>query len=243
MVTVYSASEIVLIAACLQIHKSIITVSVTRMFPSRLELMVKLRTLLTVFTFILKAEVWDYGKGRYISDTACGVRPITMHWASWPIRADCACRKEGLCRIDFYFSFYLWKQLLLLVMKIIGIVESVLLFVYIHNKNKSLHFCKITLKIGCLMPSGFLLRSTKIKTETLLRLLVAQFFFCFLKLLFKWKYNPQIGLFIHYNKYIYISKGKLEKEGKLKITKNKLLDRIAADMKVKVKRAWHLQCI
>ncbi len=30
--------------------------------------MVKLRTLLTVFTFILKAEARDYGKGRYISD-------------------------------------------------------------------------------------------------------------------------------------------------------------------------------
>ncbi len=129
-------------------------------------------------------------------------RPITMHWASWPIRADCACRKKGLCRIDFYFSFYQWKQLFLLVI-IIGIVESLLLFVYIHNKNKYLRFCKISLKIGCLMPSGFLLRSTKIKTETLLRLLVAQFFFCFLKLLFKWRYNPQIGLFINYNKYIY----------------------------------------
>ncbi len=25
-------------------------------------------------------------------------RPITMLWVSWPIRADCACRKEGLCR-------------------------------------------------------------------------------------------------------------------------------------------------
>ncbi len=58
--------------------------------------MVKLRTLLTVFTLILKSEARDYGKGRYISDTACGVRPITMHWVSWPIRADCACRKEGL---------------------------------------------------------------------------------------------------------------------------------------------------
>ncbi len=33
------------------------------------ELMVKLRTLLTVFTFILKAEAHDYGKGRYISDS------------------------------------------------------------------------------------------------------------------------------------------------------------------------------
>ncbi len=59
--------------------------------------MVKLRTLLSVFTFILKAKACDYGKGRYISDAACGVRPITMHCVSWPIRADCACRKEGLC--------------------------------------------------------------------------------------------------------------------------------------------------
>ncbi len=40
----------------------------------------------------------DYGKGRYISDSCCGVRPITMHWVSWPIRADCSCRNEGLCR-------------------------------------------------------------------------------------------------------------------------------------------------
>ncbi len=61
-----------------------------------LELMVKLRTLLSVFTFILKAKARDYGKGRYISDAASGVRPITMHCVSWPIRADCACRKEGL---------------------------------------------------------------------------------------------------------------------------------------------------
>ncbi len=98
---VYSPSEIVLIAARLQTHMSIITVSVTRLCsPLGLELMVKLklRTLLTVFTLILKAEARDYGKGRYIYDEACGVRPITMHCASWPIRADCACRKEGLCR-------------------------------------------------------------------------------------------------------------------------------------------------
>ncbi len=74
-------------------------VSVTRLCsPLWLELMLKLRTLLTVFTFILKAEAGDYRKRRYISDAACGVRPITMHCASWPIRADCACRKEGLCR-------------------------------------------------------------------------------------------------------------------------------------------------
>ncbi len=37
------------------------------LFPSRLELMVKLRTL-TVFTLILKAEACNYEKGRYISD-------------------------------------------------------------------------------------------------------------------------------------------------------------------------------
>ncbi len=66
--------------------------------PLGLELMVKLRTLLAVFTFILKAEARDYGKGRYIYNVACGVWPITIHCASWPIRADCACRKEGLCR-------------------------------------------------------------------------------------------------------------------------------------------------
>ncbi len=46
--------------------------------------MLKLTTLLTVFTFILKAEAHDYGKGRYISHAACGVRPITMLWVGWP---------------------------------------------------------------------------------------------------------------------------------------------------------------
>ncbi len=56
--------------ACLQIHTSIITVSVTRLCsPFGLELMVKIRTLLAVFTFILKAKARDYGKGRYISDS------------------------------------------------------------------------------------------------------------------------------------------------------------------------------
>ncbi len=58
-----------LIAVCLQSHTSIITVSVTWLCSSLgLELMVKLTTLLTVFTLILKAEARDYGKGRYISD-------------------------------------------------------------------------------------------------------------------------------------------------------------------------------
>ncbi len=57
-------------AASVQTHTSFITVSVTRLCsPLGLELMVKLRTLLTVFTFILKAEALDYGKGCYISDS------------------------------------------------------------------------------------------------------------------------------------------------------------------------------
>ncbi len=43
--------------------------------------MVKLRTLLTVFTLVLKAEARNYGKGSYISNAACGVRPNTMHWS------------------------------------------------------------------------------------------------------------------------------------------------------------------
>ncbi len=53
---VYSPSEIVLIAVCGQTHTSFITVSVMRLCsPLGLELMVKLTTLLTVFTLILKA--------------------------------------------------------------------------------------------------------------------------------------------------------------------------------------------
>ncbi len=45
-------------------------VSVTRLCsPLWLELMVKLRTLLTVFTFILKAKSRDYGMGHYITDS------------------------------------------------------------------------------------------------------------------------------------------------------------------------------
>ncbi len=66
-ITVESA---ILIAACVQTHTSFITVSVTRLCsPLGLELMVKLTTLLTVFTFILKDKAHNYGKGRYISDS------------------------------------------------------------------------------------------------------------------------------------------------------------------------------
>ncbi len=52
-------------AACLQTQTSFITVSVMRLCSTlTLELMVKLRTLLTIFTFILKTEARDYGKCR-----------------------------------------------------------------------------------------------------------------------------------------------------------------------------------
>ncbi len=60
---------------CANIRASSITLSVTRLCsPLGLELMVKLRTLFTVFTIILKAEAHDYGKGHKISDVACGVQ-------------------------------------------------------------------------------------------------------------------------------------------------------------------------
>ncbi len=61
----YHSMSAILIMACVQTHRSFITVSLTRLCSSFwLELMVKL----TVFTFILKAEALDYGKGRYNSD-------------------------------------------------------------------------------------------------------------------------------------------------------------------------------
>ncbi len=51
--------------------------------PLGLELMVKLRTLLTVFTLILKAKARNYGMGHYISNTACGVLPmLCVRWQS-----------------------------------------------------------------------------------------------------------------------------------------------------------------
>ncbi len=52
-------------AACVQTHTSFINVCHATLFPSRDWLMVKLY----IFTFILKAEACDYGKGRYISDS------------------------------------------------------------------------------------------------------------------------------------------------------------------------------
>ncbi len=53
---------------CANTYQNHLCVCHVTLFPSRLELMVKLRTLLTVFTFILKAKACDYGKEHYISD-------------------------------------------------------------------------------------------------------------------------------------------------------------------------------
>ncbi len=63
-----------------------------------LEIMVKLRTLLTVCTLFWKLKLAIMERGVTFPTRARGVRPITMHCASWPIKADCACWKEGLCK-------------------------------------------------------------------------------------------------------------------------------------------------
>ncbi len=86
---VYSPSEIVLTTACVQIHTNIFTVSVTRLCsPLGLEL-IKLTWKLKLVIIV---------RGVTFPTRACGVWPITMHWVSWPIRADCTCWKERLCR-------------------------------------------------------------------------------------------------------------------------------------------------
>ncbi len=41
-------------------------------------------------------------RGVTFSTRTCGVGPITMHWVSWPIRAECACWKEGLVENDTF---------------------------------------------------------------------------------------------------------------------------------------------
>ncbi len=89
---VYSASEVVLTAACVQTHISIITVSVTWLCSTLgIELTVNL-------TLKLKLAIVE--KGVTFLTRACGVRPITMHCVSWPIREDCACQKEGFVEND-----------------------------------------------------------------------------------------------------------------------------------------------
>ncbi len=95
---VYSASEIVLIAAFLQTHTRIITVSVTRpCSPPRAWTDGKTKDIINCL--YIHSESWSsrLWKGALHFDVACGVRPITMHCASWPIRAHCAFVKERLC--------------------------------------------------------------------------------------------------------------------------------------------------
>ncbi len=63
------------------------------LFSSRLELMVKLRTLLTVFTFIVKAEIRVYWKGRYISDSCLWCS--TNHYALCQLANQSRLRLSG----------------------------------------------------------------------------------------------------------------------------------------------------
>ncbi len=73
--------------------------SVTRLCsPLGLELMVKLRTLLTVFTFILKAKARDYGKGRYISDECL--------WCSANLNALCQLANQSRLRLSEGGTFF-----------------------------------------------------------------------------------------------------------------------------------------
>ncbi len=58
------------------------------------------------------------------SDVGSGVRPITMHCVSWPIRVDCACQKEGLCikrkrlrEAGHTIMYSIWKIMCLLNIK------------------------------------------------------------------------------------------------------------------------------
>ncbi len=53
-----------------------------------------------------------------MSDAACGVRPITMHCASWLIRADCDSLKQGLVENEAFenmcfLNIKAWQHILL----------------------------------------------------------------------------------------------------------------------------------
>ncbi len=87
------------------------------LFPSQVWTDGKTKDIINWLYFNFESWSTRLGKGHYISDAACGVRPITMHCASWPIRADCACRKEGLCRkLQKWFSQEQWEIFSLLLL-------------------------------------------------------------------------------------------------------------------------------
>ncbi len=50
-----------------------------------------------IYIYLKKWSLLIMVRGITFPTSACGVPPITMHCVIWPIRADCACRKEGLC--------------------------------------------------------------------------------------------------------------------------------------------------
>ncbi len=79
--------------ACLQKHMSFIAICHAILFPFWAWTDGKTNDIINCLYFSFKSWSSRLRKGSYISDTACGVRPITMHCDSWPIRTDCACRK------------------------------------------------------------------------------------------------------------------------------------------------------
>ncbi len=67
------------------------------LFPSRVWTDGKTKDIINCLLFWkLKLSIME--RGVTFPTSACGVRPITMHCASWPIRADWACWKEEVCR-------------------------------------------------------------------------------------------------------------------------------------------------
>ncbi len=68
------------------------------LFPSRPWTDGKTKDIINCLCLFWKMKLAIMVRGITYPTSACGIRPITMHCASWPIRADCACRKEGLCR-------------------------------------------------------------------------------------------------------------------------------------------------
>ncbi len=84
--------------ACVQTHTSFITVCHVTLFPSRAWTDGKTKDIINCLYIYFESWSSRLWRGVLHLTCACGVRPITMHCASWPIRADCACRKEGLCR-------------------------------------------------------------------------------------------------------------------------------------------------
>ncbi len=72
--------------------------SVTRLFPSLAWTDGKTKDIINhLYIYFESWSLWLW-KGTLYFWLVLVVFGQSMHWASWPIRADCACWKEGLCR-------------------------------------------------------------------------------------------------------------------------------------------------